>query len=71
MNLLVFADEKIQKNGLEKAVGRASGNRAATQFSLFAISNENIIDELREIEISKLTSDEAKDILQNLINRII
>ncbi len=69
--LLVFADEKSQKNGLEKAVGRASVNRAATQFSLFAISNENIIDELREIEIGKLSPNEALEILQNLKNKII
>jgi DNA mismatch repair protein MutS len=69
--LAVFADEKFQKQGLDKAVERASGNRAATQFSLFAISNENIIDELREIEIEKLSPEKAKEILNNLKNKII
>ena len=69
--LAVFADEKFQKKGLEKAAERASGNRAAMQFSLFAISNENIIDELREIEIEKLPPEKAKEILNNFKNRII
>lgn len=69
--LAVFADEKFQKKGLDKAAERASGNRAAAQFSLFAISNENIIDELRETEVEKLSPDEAKEILNNFKNRII
>ncbi len=69
--LAVFADEKLQKKGLDKAVERASGGHAATQFSLFAISNENIIDELREIEIETLSPEQAKEILDSLKNKII
>lgn len=69
--LAVFADEKFQKNGLDKAVERASKSRAASQFSLFAISNENVIDELRELEIDKLSPEQAKEFLQNYKNRII
>jgi DNA mismatch repair protein MutS len=69
--LAVFADEKFQKNGLDKAVERASKSRAASQFSLFAISNESIIDELRETEIENLSPEQAKEILQNYKNRII
>ncbi|CAN5718247.1 DNA mismatch repair protein MutS [soil metagenome] len=69
--LAVFADEKFQKKGLDKAVERASGGRAATQFSLFAISNENIIDELREIETENLSPEQAKEILNKLKNKII
>lgn len=69
--LAVFEDETIQKKGLEKAVERASNNRAATQFSLFAISNENIIDDLREIEIENISPEEAKEILNSYKNKII
>ncbi len=69
--LAVFADENIEKSGLEKAVGRAANNRNASQFSLFAISNENIIDELRSLELEKLSSDEAKNLLQNIQKKII
>lgn len=69
--LAVFADEKFQKNGLDKAVELASKSRAASQFSLFAISNESVIDELRETDIENLSPEQAKEILQNYKNRII
>lgn len=69
--LAVFADEKLQNKGLDKAVELASKGRAASQFSLFAISNENIIDELRDIELENLSPDEAKKILRNYKSRII
>jgi len=69
--LAVFADEKLQKKGLEKAVSRASNGRAASQFSLFAISNESVIDELRDTEIENLSPEQAKEILRNYKNRIV
>lgn len=62
--LAVFAPEK---KGLDKVARK----QIASQFSLFAISNENVVDELREIEIDKLTDLEAKRQLENLQKRII
>lgn len=69
--LAVFADEKKESAGLEKAVGRAAAHKSATQISLFAMSNENIIDELRELEAEQLSPEEAKRMLINIQNKII
>lgn len=62
--LAVFATEK---KGLDKVARK----QIASQFSLFAISNENVVDELREIELEKMSDAEAKEILVNLQKRII
>jgi DNA mismatch repair protein MutS len=63
--LAVFADES--KNGMQKAAGM----KAAAQASLFAVSNENVLDELRETDISSLSGDEAKRLLENAKKRLI
>jgi len=64
--LAVFADEK--KSGLEAAaVGKALGS----QFSLFAISNENAIDRLREADVNRLSPDETKELLADIKQTII
>jgi DNA mismatch repair protein MutS len=63
--LAVFADES--RNGMQKAAGM----KAAAQVSLFAISNENVIDELRTIDIPSLSGDEAKHLLEDAKKRLI
>ncbi len=63
--LAVFADEK--KSGLAKA----AGGSAATQFSLFAVANESVIDELREVTIESLSPDEAIALLTRVKNKIV
>lgn len=63
--LAVFADEK--KGGLAKA---AAGSLAA-QYSLFAVSNENAIEELRGLKIDDLTADESKQLLEKIKGKII
>ena len=60
--LAVFAENKQNSIALETAVGRASKSKMASQFSLFAITNENIIDELRTAEIEKMTERQTKGI---------
>lgn len=67
--LAVFAENKNE--GVEKAVNRAGQSKMASQFSLFAISNENVIDELRAIEIADLNPIEAKLILEELQKKVI
>ncbi|HRH43604.1 MAG TPA: DNA mismatch repair protein MutS [Pyrinomonadaceae bacterium] len=62
--LAVFATEK---KGLDKVARK----QIASQFSLFAISNENVVDELREIELSALSDAEAKKLLEDIQKRII
>ena len=63
--LAVFADET--RSGLAKA----AGGRAAAQVSLFAVTNETVIDELRGLSIDGLSPDEAKAILSKIKGRII
>ncbi len=63
--LAVFADEK--KTGL----GAAAAAKAASQVSLFAITNENAIDELRTMDIDGLSADESKTFLRKMKSRII
>lgn len=67
--LAVFAENKNE--GVEKAVNRAGQSKMASQFSLFAISNENVIDELRAIEIADLNPIEAKLILEEIQKKVI
>jgi len=63
--LAVFADE--QKHGLAKAAGRG----LAAQFSLFAVSNESAIDELRSLDINALSADESQQLLARLKDKIV
>ena len=63
--LAVFSDES--KNGIQKAAGM----KAAAQVSLFAISNENILEELRSADVASLTGDDAKRLLEDAKKRLI
>jgi DNA mismatch repair protein MutS len=63
--LAVFADEK--KEGLAKA----AGSRLASQYSLFAVTNETAINELRTVEIGGLTPDESIELLTRLKEKIV
>jgi DNA mismatch repair protein MutS len=58
-------------SALETAVGRSAKSRIASQISLFAVANENIVEELRAIEIEKLSADEAQKLLREFQARII
>lgn len=62
--LAVFATEK---KGLDKVARK----QIASQFSLFAISNENVVDELRDVELEKLSDEEARKLLINIQKRIV
>jgi DNA mismatch repair protein MutS len=63
--LAVFSSEK--PTGIAAAAGRSK----ASQFSLFAISNESAIDDLRNMDLSALSADESKALLENLKSKII
>lgn len=70
--LAVFTENKSNNvAALETAVGRAFQNKTAAQFSLFAITNENVINELRDAKIDEMTVAEMKDFLKILQKRII
>ena len=63
--LAVFADEK--KSGLSAAAAA----KAASQVSLFAITNENAIDELRATDIDSLSPEASKTLLSELKRKIV
>ncbi len=63
--LAVFADEG------RKGLAMAAGKNMASQFSLFAISNESAIDELRSIEIESLSPEDSKNLLRSLKSKIV
>ena len=63
--LAVFADEK--KTGLSAAAAA----RAASQVSLFAITNECAIEELRTTDIDELSPEESKDLLREIKQKIV
>lgn len=62
--LAVFATEK---RGLDKVARK----QAASQFSLFAVSNESVIDQLRDVDIELIEDSEAKSLLREMQKRII
>lgn len=69
--LAVFKDAAQNNSALETAVSRQGKSKMAAQFSLFAISNENAIDELRETDVSTLSPNEAKELLERVKAKII
>ncbi len=69
--LAVFSDAKTETGALETAVGHAGKGKLASQFSLFAINNEDVINELREVNVEKMPVEEIKDFLQNLQKKIV
>lgn len=63
--LAVFADEK--KSGLSAAAAA----KAASQVSLFAITNENAIDELRAADIDGMSPEETRAFLREMKRKIV
>nr|MBA2378042.1 DNA mismatch repair protein MutS [Blastocatellia bacterium] len=63
--LAVFADEK--REGLASAAARA----ASAQVSLFAVSNENSLNDVLDVDPSIMSADELRDFIQTLKQKII
>lgn len=63
--LAVFADEK--KTGL----GAAAAAKAASQASLFTITNDNAIEELRSTDIEDMSPEETKTFLRDMKRKLI
>jgi DNA mismatch repair protein MutS len=68
--LAVFSDND-QGEGLDKAARKASKARAAAQVSLFAITNESVVDRIREVEIGEMSDGDAKALLKELKSQIV
>ena len=69
--LAIFSEGKSEHNGMEKAVDRAKQSKMASQFSLFAISNENVIDEIREFDVEKMSAEEARKFISEIKRKIV
>jgi DNA mismatch repair protein MutS len=73
--LAVFADEqsssKTAKINIEKTFEKTAKRKVASQISLFAITNEQVIEELRQLNPETLSDAEAKSLLIELKNKII
>lgn len=63
--LAVFSEDK--RSGLAAAAGRA----AVSQVSLFATANESVVDEIRSIDPSSLSPEDAKSVLLDIQQRLI
>ncbi len=63
--LAVFANEKAS------GVAAAGTRSAAAQVSLFAMSNERAIDEIRQTDIEALSLEESQALLRNIKGKIV
>jgi hypothetical protein len=52
-------------------LARAAAGSLATQYSLFAVTNESAIDELRGVNVDDLTADESKQLLEKIKGKMI
>ncbi len=69
--LAVFRDAGPGESPETSAVCRAGAARAATQVSLFAVTNESVIDELRGLDVEGISATEAREILADVKKRLI
>ncbi|MCO6509260.1 MAG: DNA mismatch repair protein MutS [Aridibacter famidurans] len=71
--LAVLADREIakQEKGLGAAAASAADSKRAAQFSLFAVSNESAIDELRETDLGSMTDEELRKTVEKIKSRIV
>jgi DNA mismatch repair protein MutS len=69
--LAVFAQTKEKINGESAVITRAVSGKTTSQFSLFAISNEHIINDLRNAEVDKMTVEELKQFILDIKNRLV
>jgi DNA mismatch repair protein MutS len=69
--LAVFSGKQPNSEEMKTVAAGGGKGKIASQFSLFAISNEDVINELREIELEKISEAEAKQFLFDIKKRIV
>lgn len=69
--LAVFAETKERTKNSNAGFIRNGAVKMASQFSLFAISNETVIDELRNIETETMSDKELKEFILDIKNKIV
>lgn len=70
-NQMNDADAAIEDKGLKSAAQRARSRRIAAQATLFDATNQDLLDELRDVNVETLSPGEARDLLQSLRKRIV
>jgi DNA mismatch repair protein MutS len=58
-------------DALEAAARRAGRRKAVAQASLFDLANQKVIEEIRSVDPEKLSSEEAKELLRKLRERLL
>ena len=58
-------------DALEAAARRAGRRKAVAQASLFDLANQKVVEEIRNVDPEKLSSEEAKDLLRKLRERLM
>ena len=69
--LAVFGDARQNSDALTAVVGRFGKGKSNPQFSLFASSNDNVIDDLRSADFGSMSDDDLKAFVVQLQKRII
>jgi DNA mismatch repair protein MutS len=67
-------DSVVQSPGtdaLEAAARRAGRRKAVAQASLFDLANQKVVEEIRNVDPEKLSSEEAKELLRKLRERLM
>jgi len=63
--LAVFEDEK------RRGLGKAAAQKVAAQVSLFAITNESVVDQLRDMDVDTISERDAKLLLAEMKQKIV
>jgi DNA mismatch repair protein MutS len=61
----------MNEAGLKSAAKRAQHRRIAAQATLFDATNQTLLDELRGVDVESLTGEDAREILLQIIKRIV
>ncbi|HMO80157.1 MAG TPA: DNA mismatch repair protein MutS [Pyrinomonadaceae bacterium] len=61
----------VFSEGSEHGMAAVAGRSVAAQATLFSIGNDAVVDEIREADVSKLSPEECKDLLQHLKKKLM
>ncbi len=65
------AASRDESEALRRAIGRARKGKFALQSTLFEFTNQNLLDELRGVDVETLTAEEARSLLLSVQKRIV
>jgi DNA mismatch repair protein MutS len=68
---LESAQQTPRGDALDAAARRAGRRKAVAQASLFDLANQKVVEEIRNVDPEKLSSEEAKELLRKLRERLM